>query len=465
MNLRKKLIGDKAFYRMVFAVAIPIIIQSAITNFVSLLDNIMVGQVGTEQMSGVAVANQLFFVFNLCIFGALAGAGIFGAQFYGSGNMEGVRNAFRFKLWISVIILVAAFGVFLTYGDSLMSLFLNDTGDGSEAARTLGYAHNYMLVMIWGLIPFALSQCYGSTLRESGETRVPMIAGITAVFVNLVFNYILIFGKFGAPELGVVGAAVATVLSRYVECAIVIIWPHRNPDKAPYMAGVYKTMKIPAYLVKQIIIKGSPLMVNEVLWSIGMSTMTQCYSLRGLSVIAGLNIASTITNMFNIVFMSMGNVVSIIVGQLLGAGKMEEARDTDTKLIAFAVGSCLVICSVMAVTAPLFPLMYNTSETVRDLATSFIRISALAMPLHAFMHCCYFTLRTGGKTVITFIFDSVFLWCVSIPLAFVLSRYTDMPIEPLYLACQMIEILKCILGFILVKKGIWLQNFVAEHNN
>ena len=110
MNLRKKLIGDRAFYRMVFSVAIPIIVQSAITNFVSLLDNIMVGQVGTEQMSGVAVANQLFFVFNLCIFGALAGAGIFGAQFYGSGNMEGVRNAFRYKMWISVIILVAATG-------------------------------------------------------------------------------------------------------------------------------------------------------------------------------------------------------------------------------------------------------------------------------------------------------------------------------------------------------------------
>lgn len=464
MNLRKKLIGDRAFYRMVFSVAIPIIVQSAITNFVSLLDNIMVGQVGTEQMSGVAVANQLFFVFNLCIFGALAGAGIFGAQFYGSGNMEGVRNAFRYKMWISVIILVAGFGVFLTAGDSLMSLFLNDTGDGSEAVRTLGHAHRYMMVMIWGLIPFALSQCYGSTLRESGETKVPMIAGITAVFVNLIFNYILIFGKFGLPALGVVGAAVATVISRYVECAIVMIWPHRNLDKAPYMKGVYRTLKIPGVLVKQIIIKGSPLMINEVLWSIGISTMTQCYSMRGLSVIAGLNIASTITNMFNIVFMSIGNVVGIIVGQLLGAGKMEEAKDTDTKLIAFSVGSCLVICSVMAVTAPLFPQMYNTNETVRDLATSFIRIASVTMPLHAFMHCCYFTLRTGGKTVITFIFDSGFLWCLSIPLAFCLSRFTDMPIEPLYFLCQMIEILKCIFGFVLVKKGVWLQNFVAEHN-
>lgn len=464
MNLRKKLIGDREFYRMVFAVAIPIIVQNAITNFVSLLDNIMVGQVGTEQMSGVAVANQLFFVFNLCIFGALAGAGIFGAQFYGSGNMEGVRNAFRYKLWISAIILVVAFGVFLTYGDTLMSLFLNDTGDGSEAVRTLGYAREYMLVMMAGLIPFALSQSYGSTLRESGETKVPMIAGITAVLVNLVFNYILIFGKLGAPALGVVGAAIATVLSRYVETAIMMVWAHRNTDKAPYMAGIYRTLKIPGHLARQIIIKGSPLMINEVLWSIGMSTMTQCYSMRGLAVIAGLNISSTITNMFNIIFMAMGSVIAIIVGQLLGAGKMEEAKDTDTKLIAFSVFSCVVIASVMAVTAPLFPLLYNTTDEVRSLAVDFLRITALVMPLHAFMHCCYFTLRTGGKTVITFIFDSVFLWCASIPLAFVLSRFTDMPIQPLYFLCQIIEILKCILGFVLVKKGVWLQNFVAEQD-
>ncbi len=462
MNLRKKLIGDKAFYRMVFGIAVPIIVQSAITNFVSLLDNIMVGRIGTEQMSGVAVANQLFFVFNLCIFGAMAGAGIFGAQFYGSGNMEGVRNAFRFKLWIGVIIFAAALGVFLSNGEALMSLFLNDTGDGSEAARTLAYGKEYMLVMILGLFPFVLSQSYGSTLRESGETNVPMIAGVAAVLVNLVFNYILIFGKFGLPAMGVVGAAIATVLSRYVEAAIMMVWAHRNTEKAPYMAGVYRTMKIPGYLVRQIIIKGSPLMINEVLWSIGMSTMTQCYSTRGLAVIAGLNISSTIINMFNIVSMSMGNVVSILVGQLLGAGKMEEAKDTDTKLIAFAVGSCVVVSCIMALTAPIFPMLYNTSDEVRDLARDFIIVSAIMMPLHAFMHCCYFTLRTGGKTIITFIFDSAFLWVVSIPLAFTLSRYTDMPILPLYFICSVIEVIKCVIGFVLVKKGVWLQNFVSE---
>lgn len=460
MNLRKKLIGDRNFYKMVLGVTVPIIIQNGITNFVGLLDNIMVGQVGTWQMSGVAVANQLLFVFNICIFGAISGAGIFGAQFYGCGNYEGVRNAFRFKL-IFCAALVALWTLILWLGgQGLIGLYLNE--EGENAAATLSYGYSYLMWMLPGLIPFALGQVYSSTLREAGETMVPMKAGVTAVLVNLVLNYILIYGKFGAPAMGVVGAAIATVVSRYVECLIVALWAHRNREKAPYMEGVYRTLKIPMNLVGQIFIKGSPLMVNEFLWATGMAAMMQCYSLRGLDVIAGMNISSTISNLFNVVYLAMGNSVAIIIGQLLGAGKMEEAKDTDTKMIAFAVGSCALIGAAMAVSAPLFPKLYNTTEEVRHLAASFILIAALMMPMQAFLNTCYFTLRSGGKTFITFLFDSAFMWVVSIPLAYVLSRFTGLPIVPLYFICQAAEFLKCIFGFVLVKKGVWIHNFVVQ---
>ena len=465
MNIREKLIGDKNFYRMVLTVTIPIMIQNGITNFVSLLDNIMVGRVGTEQMSGVAVANQLLFVFNICIFGAISGAGIFGAQFYGSGNYEGVRNAFRFKLLFCAILVLAGVLIFLEGGEGLIGLYLNDSGEGQDAARTLSYGYSYLLCMLAGLIPYALSQHDASTLREAGETMLPMKAGIVAVLVNLSLNYVLIYGKFGAPALGVVGAAIATVISRYAECAVMLVWTHRNPEKAPYLQGVYRTLRLPKQLVGQIIIKGSPLMVNEALWSAGMAIMMQCYSMRGLAVIAGLNISSTISNLFNVVFISMGNAVSIIVGQLLGAGKMEEAKDTDRKLIAFSVACCFVIGALLAVVSPLFPQMYNTTEEVRSLAARFILISAVLMPVQAFTQACYFTMRSGGKTFITFLFDSVFLWVVSIPLAFVLSRYTSLPIIPLYLACQLVDIIKCVIGFVMVKKGVWIHNFVEDERS
>lgn len=465
MNLRKKLIGDKNFYKMVLAVAVPIMVQNGITNFVGLLDNIMVGRIGTEQMSGIAIVNQLLMVFNISIFGALSGAGIFSAQFYGCGDHKGVRHTFRFKIYISLILVALGLFIFINWGDNLILLYLHGEGDKQALNAALEYGQQYLWVMLAGLLPFAVEQIYTSTLRECGETMLPMKAGVAAVLVNLVLNYLLIFGSLGFPKWGVVGAAVATVISRYVQAAIVVIWTHRHKKEMKFVEGAYRSFNIPGQLTGNIIVKGTPLMVNEILWSAGMAVMMQCYSLRGLEAVAALNISSTISNVFNVVFLAMGNAIAIIVGQLLGAGKMEEARDTDTKLIAFSVASCVLIGGILALTAPLFPMMYNTSHGVKILAASFIRIAALCMPLAGFMHASYFTMRSGGKTVVTFLFDSVFLWCVNIPTAYILSRYTGLHIVPLYLFCQLIDIIKCVIGFILVKKGVWLHNIVEDRDS
>ena len=297
-----------------------------------------------------------------------------------------------------------------------------------------------------------------------GETVVPMKAGITAVLINLLFNYILIYGKFGAPVLGVRGAAIATVLSRYVEAIIVISWTHHHKEKNPYIEGLYRTLKVPAYMTKKILIKGTPLLFNEALWAAGMAMLTQCYSVRGLNVVAGLNISNTINNVFNIVFIALGDSVAIVVGQLLGAGEMKKARETDTKMIAFSVFCCTCVALVMLVLAPFFPLLYNTNAEARELAKYFIMITAIFMPQNAFLHASYFTLRSGGKTIITFLFDSVFIWCVSVTIAFTLSRFTALPVIGIYTLVQLGDIIKCVIGFILVKKGVWLQNIVAHED-
>ena len=458
-----KLIGDRKFYKKALTVAVPIMIQNGITNFVSLLDNLMIGRVGTEPMSGVAIVNQLLFVIYLGIFGALAGPGIYGAQFYGKGDHEGVRNTFRYKIYITGFVVLLGIAVLFRFGDPLMKLYLHEEGGTLQSVdAVLRYGREYLAVMLIGLIPFGIEEVYAGTLRECGETRVPMVAGLTAVFVNLCLNYILIFGKFGAPELGVTGAAVATVISRVVQAAIVILWTHRNTVRMKFAEGLYKTMLIPKRLFGKITVKGLPLMINELLWSAGMAFLNQCYSQRGLDAVAGLNISSTVTNLFNVVFIAMGSAIAIMVGQLLGAGKLEEARDTDTKLITFSVMSCLVLGGLLYLLAPLFPELYKTEESVKTLAKGFMQVGAVCMPIYAFMHATYFTLRTGGKTFVTFCFDSVFLMVVSIPFAYVLSKYTDIPVLMLYLAVQATDLIKCIIGFILVKKGVWLQNLVRE---
>lgn len=460
-NFIHKLVGDRAFYKMVLAIAVPIMIQNGITNFVSLLDNIMIGQIGTEQMSGVAIVNQLLFVYNLCLFGGVSGAGIFTAQYFGQKNVEGIRQTVRFKVWMVSVITLFTVILLLVTGNTLIALYLQGEGTAESVAATLLYGRQYLWIMLLGLPPFMMVQVYSSTLRECGQTVLPMKAGIVAVFVNLVLNYILIYGKFGAPALGVQGAAIATIISRYVEAAIVLIHTHKHKDKNPFVEGLYRSLKVPGNLVQKILTKGTPLLLNETLWAAGMAMLTQCYSVRGLNVIAGLNISNTINNVFNIVFIALGDSVAIIVGQLLGAGKMEEARDTDNKMIAFSVFCCTCVALVMLVLARFFPLLYKTNDEARTLATYFIMICAIFMPQNAFLHASYFTLRSGGKTIITFLFDSVFIWCVSVTIAYTLSHYTALPVVAVFTFVQMGDLIKCVIGFILVKKGVWLQNIVA----
>lgn len=460
-RLKELFIGDRKFYRMVLLVAVPIIIQNSISNLVSLLDNIMVGRVGTEQMSGVAIVNQLVIVFNICMFGCVSGAGIFSAQFYGKGDQKGVRYAFRFKLLFGIFLTLVWIGVLYFFKNPLIHLFLHEgSGHAGDLEATYGYGSSYLLIMLLGLIPSALTQVYASTLRETGETVLPMKAGVAAVLTNLVLDYVLIFGIGPLPSFGVRGAAAATVAARFLESGIVVFWTHGHKEKNRFIQGAFESLYIPGELTVEIVKKGMPLLMNETMWSLSQAMLMQCYSTRGLEVVAGLNISTTVSNLFNVVYIALGSSISIVVGQLLGAGKLEEAVDTDRKMIFFTVSSCFVIGTAMFLIAPLFPQIYNTSQEVRGLASRFIRVSSACMPLHAFMHASYFTMRSGGKTWITFLFDSVYVWVFDIPLAFVLTRFTGIFIVNIYLYCQLIEIFKCIFGFVLLKKKVWVNDLV-----
>ena len=455
----RKYIGDRAFYRRCLTVAIPIIIQNGITNFVSLLDNIMVGQVGTIPMSGVSIVNQLLFVFNLCIFGASSGAGIFTAQFHGCQDHKGVRHTVRFKLLVCTALSLLGSVIFLSAGDVLINLYLTGEGDAATAAGALSHGLEYLKIMLLGLLPFALSNAYASTLRETGKTAVPMVAGITAVLVNLVLNYTLIFGHFGAPALGVAGAAWATVISRFLELAIVAGWTHLNPTRNPYVSGLFRSLYIPGKLLKDITLKGLPLLVNEFLWASGMAIMNQCYSTCGLDVVPAQNISSTLFQLGSVVFLSMGNAVGIIMGQMLGAGDTEaQVRDSNRKLIAVSITSGLLFGGLMAAFSGVFPGIYNTTEPIRHLAAQLICISAIMMPFNSYTNATYFTLRSGGQTMVTFLFDSCFVWGCCVPVAFCLSRFTGIPILLLYAICQGLELLKCVIGAFMLRQGKWINN-------
>lgn len=460
-KLYHTLIGDRAFYKKLLHVMVPAIIHMSVANFVNLLDNLMVGSLGTAEISGVAVTNQLMFVYNMVMFGVLGGTGIFSAQYFGARDMEGVRSVFRAKVWLTMMMTALGLVLLIAQDRALIGVFLQGDGDPVLAESIMAEAKKYLYVMLWGLLPFTVAQCYATTMREAGELHVPMRAGLIAVGVNLVGNYLLIFGHLGCPKMGVVGAAVATVISRYVEMAIVIYAGHRN-DIFSYFRGVYKTLKVPASLIRSIFTKGAPLIVNEILWSVGMAKMAQIYTLRGLTVLAAINISSTITNLFNVILIASGTTVAVIIGQMLGAGETEKAKEDIWKIIFFGFAGCTLVAVVMGFLSPYFPLLYNTENAVRVMAQSFILSQALLMPVNSFSNAAYFTLRSGGRTIITFLVDAAFNWTVSIPFTLFLVHGTALPIMPLYLISQSVAVLKAALGLALVKKGVWVRNIVGQ---
>lgn len=460
----KRYVGDRAFYSRIFAVALPIIIQNAITNFVALLDNIMVGQLATAQISGVTIVNNnLMFIFNVCMFGAAAGAGIFTTQFRGSDDNTGIRYTMRFKVILCGVLAVLAGFAFYYLTDPLIGLYLTGDGDPQLAADTLAAGRDYMHIMIWGMLPFAITNAYAGTLRECSKPTVPMVASVIATFVNLVFNYILIFGHFGLPAMGVRGAALATVISRYVELVIVVLWAHTHTGECPYVKRLFRSAYIPGKLLGSIITKGMPLLLNEFMFTVGMALVNQCYSTCGLEVVPAMSISSTIYNLAAVVFRSLGNTVGIFMGQMLGARcPREELMDANRKMVALSVFSGVVFGAVVICLSGVFPLLYNTTAQVRLLAERTILISAVLMPLQAHCFPVYFTLRAGGKTVLTTLFDCGTIWLLYLPISFLLSRFTGLPFLLIYAICNGTDLIKCVVGAIMIRSGIWIQRLTGS---
>lgn len=455
---------DRSIYKKTLRLAVPMMIQNGITNMVSLIDNVMVGSLGTEVITAVSIVGQLIFVFNLAIFGGLSGPGIYGAQYFGQKNIKGFQNAFRMKIWISLFCLAAGLLVFIFGNEKLISLYLKGESSTIDPVLTMKYAKQYLYIMLAGLLPFTATQVYASSLRESGDSVKPMTAGIISVAVDIIFNYLLIYGKFGFPCLGVRGAAIATAMARFVEMAVVVIWSHAVIRKHYFLKGIYRTFFVPGNLFFKIIIKGLPVFFNEFLWAGSVAALTQVYSGRGLDIVAGLNISNALCNLLNVVFVALGSAVGIIIGQMLGASEYKKAGESSFRLMWFtgAVSAALMIILILFSGA--FPQLYNTTDAIRKYGQQFIIITAVFFPVQGFLNSLYFTLRSGGKTVVTFLFDSVYSWTVTFPAAYLMCRFTDLSVFTIYTIVQSADLIKVAVGYFLIKKGLWISNLVEEKN-
>lgn len=457
-----KFIEKNQIYKDVLLLAVPMMIQNGITNAVYLIDNLMVGSLGTESMTAVSIVAQLMFVYYLALFGGVSGPGIYCAQYFGQQNKEGFWNVFRLKLWIGLFISFVFLLIYYIFAKDLINLYLLGADAGINKTETLNLSLGYFKIMLWSLLPFTLTIVYSTSLRETGDSIKPMVVGIICVLVDIVFNYFLIFGKCGFPRLGVEGASIATVLSKFVEMFVMIIWVYSAKNKVTYITEALKEFRIPIKNMLGIINKSIPIFFNEFLWAAGFATTIQCYSLKGLDVVAGLNIASTLQNLVIVVIISMGSSVGILIGQLLGASKFEEAKENAIRLARFTATLGLVVALVVISISNLFPSFFDTTEKIRLLGRNFIIVNALFLPLLGILNSLYFTLRSGGKTFITFLFDSGFTWVAVVPTAFVLCKYSNLPILTIFIIVNCLELIKIIIAYILIKKGVWISNLVEN---
>ena len=454
----KRYIGDRKFYREALRIAIPSLIQTVIIQSAGLVDNIMVGRIGTFPMSGVTIANQLFTLVNISIFGAVSAASIFVAQFHGAEDHEGVRHAVRYKMLLSGAIALLFMAVYYLFSEPLLNWFLRGEGDPEDAAAILSYGKEYMRIMLVGLLPYALSFSYSSTLRETGHPTVPMISSTISISANVVLNYVLIFGHLGLPAMGAAGAAWATVITRFIDLGVTSIWTHAHSRSIPFAQGLYRSFRIPKKLLGTITVRGIPLLMNESLYSVAMVLVSQMLSTISLTMMPAVSISDTIYHFAYIAATAAGSPVCIIMGQMMGRGASEEEiRDANRKLIFMAFCGGLLTMSVLLIAAPIFPNLYNTTDEIRSMAKWFILLSALPVSFEAYSVAIYGTLRSGGKTFITFVFDCGSMWLFNVPLAFLFTQVLVLPPVLVFGGSRLYFYFRVLLGTVMLRKTKWIN--------
>jgi putative MATE family efflux protein len=449
----KKFIGSKEFYKRVIKLSVPVMIQTGISSFVSLLDNLMIGQLNQNAIAAVAVSNQILFILMIALFGGLAGPGIFLAQFFGGNDKEGVQQSFKIKIIFALVIASVFLTTFFIFGNQIIGLFLQDP-------LTIKLAGDYFFISLIGYIPFTISVIYSSSFRESAESKIPMVTGLAAVFTNFVFNLLLIFGLFFFPRLEVAGAAIATVIARILEAVLLILYAHRQ--KFMFAEKVYRSLKINIGLLKNVLIKGLPLVTSEILWSGGMSALFLAYSTFGEEVIAAMNINNTISNLFFITFGAMASAIAVFVGGELGANRLDVAKDNAYKMIAF--GTLIgIIAGVMLISlSGIIPNLYQVSDFVKELATYFAIVTGFVFGIYSYNASSFFVLRAGGATKATFFFDAIFTWAVQVSFVAALVYLTDLSVYWIFPLSMISDILKAVLGTAFIKSGIWIKNLTIK---
>lgn len=448
-----KFIGPKQFYKDVLKIAVPLMLQQLITSSVNLVDNLMVGQLGDASLGGVAATNRFYMIAFFATFGILAAAGIFIAQYFGAKDEEHMKQSFRFSILSAYLVILPFFVLGFLKPEWGIQYFTSDAGIVSEGIK-------YMSVASFSLLPLGLILAMTSAMRSTGETKIPLFAGIISVLTNAVFNYMFIFGHFGFPAMGVAGAAYATIIARVVELVILLVV--MKMKSFAFSTKISELFHISKLIVRNVSVKAAPLAVNEFFWASGMATLFKFYATRGPEVISGMSIAGTTADLFFTLFGGMAVASTVMISQPLGANDLETGRANGYRMLGFSVFLALCFAILMFGSSFIVPYFYNVSDEARSISQNVLRIMSVMFWIYMGTAQCYFILRAGGDTKSTFLMDSGFMWFVNIPVVFAFAYFTKYPIYVLYIAGQSTDFVKLSFSYWLVKKEKWVKNLTLQ---
>jgi putative MATE family efflux protein len=450
----KTFIGNKQFYQKLWQIVIPIVIQQLLIASVQLVDNIMVGRLGESAISSVAIVNQLNFVVMIITFGLMGGAGIFTAQFSGAKNVEGLKETFRYKILAALFISTLAFLVFTIFGKTMIQWF-------ASTNQTIQGGVDYLNVVRFGIFPFVLSIAISSTFRETGITKPLLRISIVALLVNTGLNFVLIFGLIGFPALGVVGAAIATVIARIIELLLMFVLIYNT--KPAFQFSLFTIFKIRPLMVKKITLKALPLTINELFWSVGQAVFLFAYSVRGEVELAAMNVTSAVSQIVFVTFSGIATAVAVMVGNTLGENKLEEAQDNAKKLIFTAWIASVIVGIVLFIISPLIVGLYDIQAETALIAKTNLRINSFMIWFYSLNVAIYFTLRSGGDMRSTIMVDAGYMWVVMVPTILSIAYFTSIPITWMFLIVQSTEIPKFLFALWRYNKKHWVQNLALSN--
>lgn len=449
-----KLFQDRYFYKWFFILAIPIALQNLLNSTLNTMDTIMIGQLGDASIAAVGLANQFFFVLSLIFFGICSGSSVFVAQFWGKGDELSIRKSLGINITLNLIPAVLFTLVGLAAPHAIMNLISGDP-------VVIEQGSSYLRVVALSYIPNSISLAIAASLRSVERTRVPLAMSFLSLFINCGINYVLIFGKFGFPQLGVTGAAIGTVAARVVE-AVILIWIlyGRYRSLAPRVHDFFRVGKD---FFRRFMKTVTPVILNESIWGIGVALFSVIYSYMGTNIIASVNIAKIVEQMLSVFFFGMGYASGVMIGKTIGEGDEKKAYLYAKRFDYLSFGVGLVFCLITIAIAPFFVSFFNVSQEAAANATAIIMIIGAFMPFKNYnLTHIVGTMRSGGDTKICLLLDSLGIWAIALPLTFFSGLILHWDIRIVYALSLAEEFVKAAFVMPRIRSGKWINNLVKD---